>query len=255
MVYQMARTTDELDPVDQHELSSTSDSQTGILPEAEKFSLRTLLSPKNKEPSKISGLIVNVSSSLIAILIIVFCIVTVLGKEALARGELWALFVLISSAVLCSVVTVIIWQQPESKTKLSFKVPFLPALPILSIFVNVYLMMQLDQGTWIRFAVWMLIGTSVGVPGAGRLTSRSYCSGSACGQPFAPDDWGALLVGCGLIPPASVRRRTLPAVLEDRGRMVSVNSKVILTLTPEGHALSYFPGVQLQLSDGIRDAV
>ncbi|XP_006925373.2 high affinity cationic amino acid transporter 1, partial [Pteropus alecto] len=121
MVYQMARTTDELDPVDQHELSSTSDSQTGILPEAEKFSLRTLLSPKNKEPSKISGLIVNVSSSLIAILIIVFCIVTVLGKEALARGELWALFVLISSAVLCSVVTVIIWQQPESKTKLSFK--------------------------------------------------------------------------------------------------------------------------------------
>ncbi|XP_024902830.1 high affinity cationic amino acid transporter 1 [Pteropus alecto] len=65
---------------------------------------------------------------------------------------------LISSAVLCSVVTVIIWQQPESKTKLSFKVPFLPALPILSIFVNVYLMMQLDQGTWIRFAVWMLIG-------------------------------------------------------------------------------------------------
>lgn len=57
-----------------------------------------------------------------AILIIVFCIVTVLGKEALARGELWALFVLISSAVLCSVVTVIIWQQPESKTKLSFKV-------------------------------------------------------------------------------------------------------------------------------------
>ncbi|XP_011358499.1 high affinity cationic amino acid transporter 1 isoform X2 [Pteropus vampyrus] len=158
MVYQMARTTDELDPADQHELSSTSDSQTGILPEAEKFSLRTLLTPKNKEPSKISGLIVNVSSSLIAILIIIFCIVTVLGKEALARGELWALFVLISSAVLCSVVTVIIWQQPESKTKLSFKVPFLPALPILSIFVNVYLMMQLDQGTWIRFAVWMLIG-------------------------------------------------------------------------------------------------
>lgn len=56
-------------------------------------------------------------------------------------------------------------------------------------------------------------------------------------------------------PPCPVRRRTLPTVLEDRGRMVSVNSKVILTLTPEGHALSYFPGVQQQLSDGIRDAV
>ncbi|XP_066225378.1 high affinity cationic amino acid transporter 1 [Saccopteryx leptura] len=158
MVYQMARTVDK---ADQNELVSTSDSQTGFLPEAKNFSLKTILSPKNMEPSRLSGLIVNISTSLIAILIIIFCIMAVLGKKALTDGKLWAVFVLICLALLCSVVTVVIWRQPESKTKLSFKVPFLPVLPVLSIFVNVYLMMQLDQGTWVRFAVWMLIGFAI----------------------------------------------------------------------------------------------
>ncbi|XP_006832009.1 PREDICTED: high affinity cationic amino acid transporter 1 [Chrysochloris asiatica] len=158
VVYQMASTND--DQVDQNELVSTSDSQTGFLPGG-KFSLKTILSPKNLEPSRNSGLIVNVSTSLIAILILIFCMVSVLCRDTLAAAELWAIFVLAGCAVLCSMVTFVIWRQPESKTKLSFKVPFLPVLPVLSIFVNVYLMMQLDQGTWVRFAVWMLIGFTI----------------------------------------------------------------------------------------------
>jgi cationic amino acid transporter 1 len=158
LVYQMARTTEELDQVDQNELVSTSDSQMGFLPEVETFSLKAILLPTNMEPSKFSGLIVNISASVIAVLIITLCMVAVLGRDALAKGELWAVFVVSVSLLLCVVVTGVIWRQPESKTKLSFKVPFLPVLPILSIFVNIYLMMQLDQGTWVRFAVWMLIG-------------------------------------------------------------------------------------------------
>jgi hypothetical protein len=38
------------------------------------------------------------------------------------------------------------------------QVPALPTLPLLSIFVNVYLMMQMTVGTWAQFGVWMVIG-------------------------------------------------------------------------------------------------
>ena len=48
--------------------------------------------------------------------------------------------------------------QPISDEQLNFKVPFVPLLPIASIFINSYLMMKLSFVTWIRFAIWMTIG-------------------------------------------------------------------------------------------------
>ncbi|XP_061484472.1 high affinity cationic amino acid transporter 1 isoform X2 [Rhineura floridana] len=156
LAYQMASTTDE---VDNNESVSTSESQTAFLPEEEeKFSLKSVFFPQNTDPSKPSGFIVNVSSCFIGFLIVTFCSLTVHGKDALKNGTTWAIALLVAHFLICFIFTVVIWRQPESKTKLSFKVPFLPILPILSIFVNVYLMMQLNRGTWIRFAIWMLIG-------------------------------------------------------------------------------------------------
>uniref|UniRef100_A0A8C0B591 Solute carrier family 7 member 1 n=1 Tax=Buteo japonicus TaxID=224669 RepID=A0A8C0B591_9AVES len=150
LAYQMARTTEE---TDNNESVSTSESQAGFLPEEEeKCSLKAILCPPNSDPSKFSGSVVNVSTFIIGFLIVGSCILTALEPSILIKA-VW-----IIAAILVLVVSFIIWKQPESKTKLSFKVPLLPLLPVVSIFVNVYLMMQLDLGTWIRFAVWMLIG-------------------------------------------------------------------------------------------------
>ncbi|XP_065071466.1 high affinity cationic amino acid transporter 1-like [Rhopilema esculentum] len=60
------------------------------------------------------------------------------------------------------VVTIlIVWKQPQNQQELYFKVPFLPLLPFLSIFFNVYLMVSLNKLTWLRFAVWMTIGFAI----------------------------------------------------------------------------------------------
>lgn len=48
--------------------------------------------------------------------------------------------------------------QPTSSSQIFFKVPLVPWLPGLSIFVNIFLMIKLDIMTWIRLGIWISIG-------------------------------------------------------------------------------------------------
>ena len=50
-------------------------------------------------------------------------------------------------SVVCSGMT---WLCPQ--------VPALPVLPLVSIFLNIYLMVQMTSGAWAQFGVWMVIG-------------------------------------------------------------------------------------------------
>ncbi|XP_042354508.1 high affinity cationic amino acid transporter 1 isoform X2 [Plectropomus leopardus] len=149
LMYQMANTQDEGELGDGISVPSM-----GILPGMEEtLSLKTLLFPDNPEPSALSGFAVNICASLMGTLILAFSVLAVQGGAAV-----WNIVALSVIFIVCLLLTFIIWRQPESKTKLSFKVPLLPFIPVISMFVNVYLMMQLDRGTWIRFSVWMAIG-------------------------------------------------------------------------------------------------
>lgn len=60
------------------------------------------------------------------------------------------------------IVLLLLCLQPQaSVSHLSFAVPCLPIIPALSVFLNTYLMMELRGETWVRFAVWMIIGLVV----------------------------------------------------------------------------------------------
>ncbi|XP_008548797.1 cationic amino acid transporter 2 [Microplitis demolitor] len=66
--------------------------------------------------------------------------------------------ILILIGIILIVTVFAISRQPIDPIKLAFKVPLVPFSPCLSIFINLFLMLQLDVFTWIRFAVWMVIG-------------------------------------------------------------------------------------------------
>ncbi|XP_011692137.1 PREDICTED: cationic amino acid transporter 3 isoform X1 [Wasmannia auropunctata] len=111
-----------------------------------------------KEPTELSSKIANVG---IALLCIVICIITFLisnmGAHLLA-GNMVISVILGVLVIVLLLNLVAVGRQPVQRTDLSFKVPLVPLIPCLSIFINIYLMFQLDVFTWIRFATWLLIG-------------------------------------------------------------------------------------------------
>ncbi|MEE6472551.1 hypothetical protein FKM82_009649 [Ascaphus truei] len=118
LAYQMANTNEE---ADNNESVSTSESQAAFLGEDEKFTIQALIFPRNREPTRLSGKIVNISASCIGLLIISFCCLTVHGQDALMKGHAAVIVPVALIFLLCLIFTIIIWRQPESKTKLSFK--------------------------------------------------------------------------------------------------------------------------------------
>ena len=116
---------------------------------------RLMLCPwKSCEATETSGLVANVltlSSSTASFMLALILIHS--DSSNLAAPAL----IFLSIIVLCTIWT---WMLPAAsgQSKLAFKVPLVPLLPNLSIFINLYLMLKLSMATWVRFSVWMSLG-------------------------------------------------------------------------------------------------
>ncbi|XP_074093520.1 cationic amino acid transporter 3-like [Cotesia typhae] len=68
-------------------------------------------------------------------------------------------FIFLTTIVVMIVLTLTaIRRQPVNPARLSFKVPLVPFIPCCSIFVNIFLMIQLDIFTWLRLIIWLILG-------------------------------------------------------------------------------------------------
>ncbi|XP_047598059.1 cationic amino acid transporter 3-like [Lutra lutra] len=134
--------------------------QEETAPTAEKLTLQGLFFPGSPTPTPLSGRVVYVCSSLLVLLMTLLCLVLA-HWPGLLSGDAGPITVVVLLLVLITGITGVIWRQPQSSSPLPFKVPALPLLPLLGIFVNVCLMMQMSAGIWLKFGVWMLIGFAI----------------------------------------------------------------------------------------------
>ncbi|KAM4696746.1 cationic amino acid transporter 3 [Rhinophrynus dorsalis] len=125
------------------------------------FTFKQLFLPNNTIPTKTSGHIVYGCVYVISVVFVLMCWILAQKLSDLLEGNILWISLCAILALISAVLTLVIWRQPENNARLTFKVPALPLLPLFSVFINLYFMMQLEQRTWIYFGVWMAIGFSI----------------------------------------------------------------------------------------------
>ncbi|XP_040906251.1 cationic amino acid transporter 2-like [Toxotes jaculatrix] len=130
---------------------------TSFVHRSEPFTVMGLFRPPSR-PTHRTSKNVNILTIVILFLVIVLSVLFSVAVDSLRRREWW-IELLVSVLTLTLVLAVVvIWRQPQSTSKAAFMVPGLPVIPVLSVFINTYLMVQLGGETWISYTVWMVIG-------------------------------------------------------------------------------------------------
>jgi APA family basic amino acid/polyamine antiporter len=89
-----------------------------------------------------------VTGAVVAVLTFLLSLKTL--AELVNIGTLFA-FVLVS-------IGVIFLRRSRPELPRPFRVPLMPVIPILSVLASVWLMLNLQSATWVRFLIWMAVG-------------------------------------------------------------------------------------------------
>lgn len=105
------------------------------------------LSPKRRVPARATWIIAGVAA-LIAGLVPI-------GTAA----ELTNIGILLAFVVVCVAVIVMRYRNPDAPR--TFKVPGMPVVPVIGVLFSLWLITKLSPWTWLRFAIWFVLGVVV----------------------------------------------------------------------------------------------
>lgn len=109
------------------------------------------------EPTSLSSNIVKVTIVLFALFTLFFCLLLRTDWDHFSSAH----SIFIVCCIFLLFFLMIISSQPKNHGHISMKVPAVPLLPLSSMFMNLYLMFNLDVSTWIRFVIWITIGYAI----------------------------------------------------------------------------------------------
>jgi len=110
------------------------------------------------QPDEQTSFRVRVATFVLTLSITTFTVCLTRANVHLARGEAWAILVCCIFGLMIVASLMYITRQPRNSATFPFMVPGVPIIPALTIFFNVSLLVMLNQWTYIRFSVWMVLG-------------------------------------------------------------------------------------------------
>nr|XP_018900739.1 PREDICTED: high affinity cationic amino acid transporter 1-like [Bemisia tabaci] len=124
--------------------------------------LSILSTEKESSPTARTVFIARISTTIFCAVTIIQTLILVLSESIFSAESFWSVLstlVVLANFVILGATMYVISLQPQSDTTyLKFRVPGVPVVPCCCIFMNTYLMAQLDFHTWVRFAVWLAVG-------------------------------------------------------------------------------------------------
>ncbi|XP_074633470.1 cationic amino acid transporter 2-like [Acropora palmata] len=114
-----------------------------------------------REPSEATVFLAQTAIIISCISFAALSALIIWGSHYISQTEWWAILLLTLIMLSLIICTLLLLCLPQNKTPLPFMVPGVPVLPLVSVFINVFLILKLSYLTWIRFGVWMVTGMSI----------------------------------------------------------------------------------------------